>query len=48
LIVAALLAGRLVQAWYQHRELVRWLDALGDMAGDLLRGILEEVRKEDK
>ena len=43
LVLCGLLVGRLVQAHYQHRALTRWLDALGDMLGDLLRGISDKI-----
>jgi len=43
--VVVLLLVRIVQSWQQHRALVKWLDALGDLHGDMLRAILDEVRK---
>lgn len=42
LILTALLA-LLVQRQYHHRQVVRWLDSLGDLTGDMLRAILEKL-----
>lgn len=39
-ILIALLVANLALAYWQHRKLVQWLDALGDMTGDMLRAIL--------
>jgi len=46
-IIAVLLAGRIWQAHQQHAALVRWLDALGDMTGDLLRSIIECLKGDE-
>lgn len=43
LVLCGLVVGRLVQAHIQHRALIRWLDALGDMLGDMLRGISDSI-----
>lgn len=46
--IAGLIAARLVQAHYQHREAMRWHDALGDMLGDMLRAILDQLKGGEK
>lgn len=45
-LIAVLLAVSVWQKQRHHHELIAWLDALGDMTGDMLRGILDSVRKE--
>lgn len=44
LLLALVLVGlaRLLQAHQQHRALVAWLDALGDMLGDQLRALQDK------
>lgn len=43
--IGVLLAAQLWQRHQQHRELIAWLDSLGNMTGDLLRGLLDAMRE---
>ncbi len=43
--IAGLLAAQLWQRHRQHRELITWLDSLGNMTGDMLRGLLDAARE---
>ncbi len=46
--IAGLLGALIWQRHRQHRELIEWLDSLGSMTGDLLRGLLDATREKGK
>lgn len=47
-LIAGLLGAHLWQRHRQHRELIEWLDSLGNLTGDLLRGLLDTARDKGK